>query len=464
MAPTVVNWTLRFDRLVAQFFFSFPSLAIGALAFFMPFNSLNLIQTAFAQPVNSSSLRVIPAIGRVVDETATLNRDQTESLERRLKEFEVRKGSQIAVLIVPTTSPETIEQYSLRVANQWKLGRKKVDDGLLLTVAMNDRKLRIEVGYGLEGVVTDTIAKRIIDEVIIPRFKRGSFGGGISEGVDQILQIIDGAPFPPANEAKESIARSSGDGGSVSITSIQPKASLQNATKLGTRVALVIGNSEYKAVPVLLNPRRDAATVAEALRSVGFKSVTLVNDLTRNQLIDALNSFAVESDKADWAVVYYAGHGIEVGGVNYLLPIDAKLAVDRDVQFQAVALEQVMAATEGARKLHLILLDACRENPFANQMKRTVATRSIGRGLGQLEPDSGMLVVYAAKHGEVALDGDGQNSPFVSAFVNRLKTPNIEIRKLFDLVRDDVMATTNRQQQPFSYGSVPGSEDFYFTN
>lgn len=122
-----------------------------------------------------------------------------------------------------------------------------------------------------------------------------------------------------------------------------------------------------------------------------------------------------------------------------------------------------MNATEGAKKLRLILLDACRNNPFVNQIQRSVASRSIGRGLAQVEPDAGMLVVYSAKHGQVALDGEGgANSPFVSALVKRLATPQIEIRKLFDLVRDDVMAATGRQQQPFSYGSVPGAEDFYF--
>lgn len=238
-----------------------------------------------------------------------------------------------------------------------------------------------------------------------------------------------------------------------------------NATVLvppGRRVALVIGNSAYKSVPALPNPVRDAATVADVLRKVGFQSVTLVKDATRDKLVEALRNFTKEADNSDWALVYYAGHGIELGGTNYAIPIDARLATDRDVQFEAIGLDQVMSATDGAKKLRIILLDACRDNPFLNQIKRSVASRSIGRGLAQVEPDSGMLVVYAAKHGQLALDGEGANSPFVSALVKRMATPQIEIRKLFDLVRDDVMAATGRQQQPFSYGSVPGSEDFYF--
>ena len=243
---------------------------------------------------------------------------------------------------------------------------------------------------------------------------------------------------------------------------IAPVGAGQKPATTERRVALVVGNSKYRSVPVLPNPGQDAAAIADTLRAVGFQDVRLVTDATRDSLVEALKSFANAADGADWAVIYYAGHGIEMAGENYLVPVDAKLATDRDVPFEAAALTQVMGATEGARKLHLVILDACRDNPFANQIKRTVASRSIGRGLAQVEPDSGTLVVYAAKHGQVALDGDGAHSPFVTALIKRMQTPRIEIRKLFDLVRDDVMAATDRRQQPFSYGSVPGSEDFYF--
>ncbi|MGA2129539.1 MAG: tetratricopeptide repeat protein, partial [Xanthobacteraceae bacterium] len=183
--------------------------------------------------------------------------------------------------------------------------------------------------------------------------------------------------------------------------------------KPSTRVALVIGNSAYKAVAALPNPRHDAEAVAAALRDVGFRTVRLETDLGREKFVEALRVFAREAEGADWAVVYFAGHGIEMGGVNYLLPVDARLETDRDAQFEAVALDQVMSAVDGARKLRLVLLDACRDNPFARQMRRTTASRSVGRGLARIEPDGGTLVVYAAKHGEVALDGEGGgNSPF----------------------------------------------------
>jgi tetratricopeptide (TPR) repeat protein len=230
------------------------------------------------------------------------------------------------------------------------------------------------------------------------------------------------------------------------------------------RIALVIGNSAYRNVPPLANPVRDAGSIADALRRTGFQTVTLLTDLPREKLIDALRNFAQLADSADWALVYYAGHGIEMGGANYLIPVDAKLSTDRDVGFETVPLDQVLSAVEGAKRLKLVLLDACRDNPFSSQMRRTMATasRSIGRGLASIEPESGTLVVYAAKHGETALDGDGGNSPFATAFMKNIQTPGLEVRRMFDFIRDDVLDITNRRQQPFSYGSVSGRQEFFF--
>ncbi|HEV7410526.1 MAG TPA: YgcG family protein [Bradyrhizobium sp.] len=152
-----------------------------------------------------ADVAVPPLTGRVVDKTATLSSSDAASLDRTLKDFEARKGSQVAVLIVPTTQPETIEQFSLRVAEAWKIGRKKIDDGAILVVAKDDRKLRIEVGYGLEGALTDVTAKRIIDEVITPKFRSGDFAGGISDGVNRILRVVDGEPLPaPAQRQQNS--------------------------------------------------------------------------------------------------------------------------------------------------------------------------------------------------------------------------------------------------------------------
>jgi len=139
---------------------------------------------------------VPPQGARVTDLTGTLTDEQKSSLEQILRSFEERKGSQVAVLLVPSTAPESIEQYALRVAEQWKPGRKNVDDGAILVVAKDDRTLRIEVGYGLEGALTDAACKRIISEIIVPRFRRGDFHGGVAAGVDRILRVIDGEPLP----------------------------------------------------------------------------------------------------------------------------------------------------------------------------------------------------------------------------------------------------------------------------
>ena len=235
------------------------------------------------------------------------------------------------------------------------------------------------------------------------------------------------------------------------------------AGSTGRRVALVIGNGAYKNVHALPNPPRDAKMIANVLRDVGFQTVISVSDLSRDKFFEALQTFATEAENADWAVVYYAGHGFEIGGVNYLVPVDAKLAADRDAETQAVALEQVIAAVGAARKVRLVMLDACRDNPFAPAMQRTLSLKLVDKGFSNIEPGAGFMVVYAAKHGETALDGDGgADSPFATALAREIKVPKVEIRKLFDIVRDDVWSATKHEQQPFSYGSPPGREDFYF--
>ncbi|KVG21970.1 hypothetical protein BGV70_07315 [Burkholderia ubonensis] len=144
-----------------------------------------------------ADVQVPSLVTRITDETGTLTDEQKVDLEQTLKAFETRKGTQISVLIVPTTEPESIEQFSMRVVEQWKLGRKNVDDGVLLIVAKNDHALRIEVGYGLEGVLTDATSNRIIDDVMVPRFRHGDFYGGISAGTDSIMRVVSGEPLPP---------------------------------------------------------------------------------------------------------------------------------------------------------------------------------------------------------------------------------------------------------------------------
>lgn len=165
-----------------------------------PASMLLLAVLAFLQYGAGAEVAIPALTAHVTDETATLTSEQRAALERTLQAFEAKKGSQISVLIVPTTQPETIEQYSIRVVEQWKLGRKRVDDGVLLIVAKDDRTLRIEVGYGLEGALTDATSNRIIDETIVPRFQQGDFYGGVAAGVDSIMHVVDGEALPPPQQ------------------------------------------------------------------------------------------------------------------------------------------------------------------------------------------------------------------------------------------------------------------------
>jgi len=229
------------------------------------------------------------------------------------------------------------------------------------------------------------------------------------------------------------------------------------------KVALIVGNSSYKDEAFLRNPINDAILVGRALEKLGFIVVQIKKDLSREEMLRSLLEFRTIADEADWALFYYSGHAVELNGINFLIPVDAKLRSDRDIVMEAIDIGKITAALDGSKKLRLIILDACRNNPFLNSMQRSVSTRSINQGLAKIEPEPGTLVAYAAKHGETALDGSGKNSPFASAFVSRiLQQPSIEIRRLFDYVRDDVMFTTGKKQQPFTYGSISGSDEFYF--
>jgi tetratricopeptide (TPR) repeat protein len=228
----------------------------------------------------------------------------------------------------------------------------------------------------------------------------------------------------------------------------------------GVRVALVIGNSHYKAVDALANPERDAKLLTDAFRRSGFVKVQLVIDGTRDGLLAALKSFAADAADADWAVVYYAGHGIELDGSNYLVPIDVKYENDADIPKESLALDEILNAVGAASKLRLVILDACRENPFVAELKAGQASGA-GRGLARIEPESGTLVAFATKHGHYATDGTGEDSPFATALVNRIAMPGLEISQMFRLVHDDVYAATDKQQEPFTYGQL-SAQGFYF--
>jgi uncharacterized caspase-like protein len=225
------------------------------------------------------------------------------------------------------------------------------------------------------------------------------------------------------------------------------------------RVALVIGNSAYQKVAKLSNPANDASAVAAMFKAAGFDSVESRLNASASDLRKTLREFAAKARDADIAVVYYAGHGIELDGTNYLIPVDASLETDGDVLDETVALERVLFAVEPARQLRLVILDACRDNPFAKTMKRTVASRAIGRGLAKIEPTSpNTMIAFAAKAGSTASDGDSKNSPFAAALIEYLPKPGLDLRRAFGFVRDEVLKNTGNKQEPYVYGSLGGDD------
>ncbi len=224
------------------------------------------------------------------------------------------------------------------------------------------------------------------------------------------------------------------------------------------RVALVIGNSAYRNGPALANTANDAAAIAQMFKNAGFDVVEAKRDLGSLDFKRAVREFTSQTKNADIAVVYYAGHGIEIDGTNYLVPVDAKLATDFDAEDEAVSLDRVVRSLEPARRLRLVILDACRDNPFTKVMKRQVAVRAVPSGLGKIEPTtSDTLIAYAAKAGSVSFDGNGPNSPFTTALVKYLAEPGLDIRLALGRVRDEVLRVTGNKQEPFVYGSLGGT-------
>lgn len=222
----------------------------------------------------------------------------------------------------------------------------------------------------------------------------------------------------------------------------------------GSKTALVIGNSAYAFGGVLANPKNDAETVSAALKAAGFDPVVTLTDLDKTQFLGTLGDFANAAEKSEIALIYYAGHGVEVDRRNFLVPVDAKLSKASEVVFQAISLDDVRAAVAGASKLRLVILDACRNNPFP--LAKKDGTRALGGGLAHVEPGANELIAYAAREGTLATDGAGGNSPFAVSFVRELAQPGLDVGFLFRRVRDDVLAATGQSQEPFVYGTLGG--------
>lgn len=219
------------------------------------------------------------------------------------------------------------------------------------------------------------------------------------------------------------------------------------------KVALIIANSDYASATSLDNPKNDAALVAEAARKAQFDDVTVVENAGMDAFEAALRSFAAKADGADIAMVYFAGHGIEGRGQNWLIPVDARLENDRDLPFEAIELSLVTDSMAGA-KVRMVVLDACRNNPFGNRWKS--GTRAVTRGLAPVEADD-FIVIFAAAPGQTAADGTDGNSPFARSLAARLPEPDLPLQLLGGSVRDDVLRATNEEQRPYVSASVTGT-------
>ncbi len=229
------------------------------------------------------------------------------------------------------------------------------------------------------------------------------------------------------------------------------------------RVALVIGNAAYTNAPQLANPRNDANAMAASLRNLGFVVEEGI-DLDTAGMYAAVRSFGALAETADVALVFYAGHGIQVDGTNYLLPTDVSLNRERDLNYEGVPLQLIMSEVAQTKRLGVVIIDACRDNPFAQQLARSMGpTRSalVGRGLARVEDaPADTLIAFATRDGAVAEDGDGVNSPYTTALLSHLNEPGLEIGQYFRRVRDTVMDATNGRQEPFVYGSL-SADQFY---
>ncbi len=244
----------------------------------------------------------------------------------------------------------------------------------------------------------------------------------------------------------------------VSLSIFAFQAGVAEAAK---RVALLIGNEKYEATSQLNNPANDVELMKQSFEDAGFDTVTTVHDVDRGSMVKALRDFEDTATGADVAIIYYSGHGMEMNGENFLLPVDVSLKTDKDVEDEAIPLDRVQRSLEGATRLKLVILDACRNNPFEQSMTRSISTRAVSRGLARVEPESAdLLVAFASKAGTVAMDGEGKNSPFATALSKYLTEPGVDVRIALGKVRDEVVSATNREQEPFVYGSLGGAQIF----
>jgi uncharacterized caspase-like protein len=222
-------------------------------------------------------------------------------------------------------------------------------------------------------------------------------------------------------------------------------------------VALVIGNGGYRHAAKLANPTNDATDMVQALRGLGFE-VVQGRDLDKRAMEDTIREFGRKLDGADVALFFYAGHGMQVNGKNYLIPTDAQLERAGDLSFETVEVGQVLGQMEADQRVNLVFLDACRDNPLTRSFARALGTRSgsATQGLASIQTAIGTMIAYATEPDAVALDGQGRNSPFTAALLKHLPTPGLEISAVMKRVRADVVEATRRKQLPWDHSSLIG--------
>ncbi len=353
---------------------------------------------------------------------------------------------------------DAMERYDAAIADYTKsiaLDRKG-DIGLRI-----DRgKLLAKIGRDAEAVADFTQALAIDGNSAVAfhergrlRYQLGDFEAAL-EDYDQATRL---SPDDVEMKRDRDIARQALAKRAAPVSAPPIDARPAADVDVGVRVALVIGNSAYKFAPVLPNPQRDATAVGAMFRAAGFRQVIVETNLDVVSMRRSLRAFADKAADADIAIVYFAGHGVEIGGRNYLVPVDAALSTDLDARDEAIELDRVLELLDPARRLKLVLLDACRDNPFASRMRRAGASRAVSRGLAP--PDvqgSNTLVAYAARAGAAAEDGEAQDSPFAKALLHNLTTPGLDVRIALGRVHDEVMRDTGSRQEPFIYGALGG--------
>jgi uncharacterized caspase-like protein len=265
--------------------------------------------------------------------------------------------------------------------------------------------------------------------------------------------------FPAGRHAAEAQKQIDESTRLAAIAALQPRSRGQT----GRRVALVIGNGAYQGANQLANPVNDARSMAAALKGLGFETVQDGYDLGRDAMVKELRSFGEAAKGADWAVIYYAGHGMEVKGNNYLIPVDAKLADEQDIEEEAVPMSRLLDRLQDVTGIKVIILDACRDSPFSTRMFRRQGSRSAGqRGLAMVQADSGTLIAYATSPTATAGDGEAEHSPYTSALLKHMADPGRDIRLMFGSVFSTVAEETKKKQLPWISAELGG--DLYFLN